>query len=328
MELQTTAKKTRIEWLDIAKGIVILTVIIGHTAEYGGTLRNFIFSFHMPLFFILSGYTYKIPKSLSDLKTQLKKDLKRLYFPCFLVAWLYEVCVAIANGTALNWLIVLKRLLWGNDNYTWGDLFFPGIGAVWFLSALFLAKLLYGFLQLKGKDHEHIGFYLVLAYIGILIGRKIWLPQSLDIILIAVLFLHIGHLWKTKEALIQKYLILLSSISAVVWLWPLEKGIYIELAARQYPFGLICVLEAICATFLIVQVTKMLEKFRIIKTVFIFLGQHTLEILCIHCLDSIFFTWDANDFVLRILLNILILIIYLLIKRNIYKLIHRCCRRQ
>ena len=46
MELQTTAKKTRIEWLDIAKGIVILTVIIGHTAEYGGTLRNFIFSFH------------------------------------------------------------------------------------------------------------------------------------------------------------------------------------------------------------------------------------------------------------------------------------------
>lgn len=320
MELQTTAKKTRIEWLDIAKGIVILTVIIGHTAEYGGTLRNFIFSFHMPLFFILSGYTYKIPKSLSDLKTQLKKDLKRLYFPCFLVAWLYEVCVAIANGTALNWLIVLKRLLWGNGcEYTWREFFLPGIGVVWFLLALLLAKLCYGFLQWKSKDYHHIGFYIILAYVGILIGRKIWLPQSFDIVFVAMLFLHIGHLWKSKETSIQKHLILLCSISAVAWLWPLEKGIYIELATRQYPYGAISVLEAICATFIIVQSTKMLARFKVIKIIFVFLGQHTLEILCIHCLDSIFFTWDANDFVLRILLNILILIVYLLIKRSIYK---------
>ena len=50
----------RIAWVDVAKGIAILLVIIGHTVNFGSATRNFIFSFHMPLFFILSGYTFKL----------------------------------------------------------------------------------------------------------------------------------------------------------------------------------------------------------------------------------------------------------------------------
>ena len=49
-------KKKRILWLDIAKAIAIFAMIEGHTAPYGGALRNFIYSFHMPLFFIASYY--------------------------------------------------------------------------------------------------------------------------------------------------------------------------------------------------------------------------------------------------------------------------------
>lgn len=45
----------RIEWVDLAKGIAILAVITGH--ETSGFIKFLIFSFHMPIFFILSGYT-------------------------------------------------------------------------------------------------------------------------------------------------------------------------------------------------------------------------------------------------------------------------------
>lgn len=45
-------KKKRILWLDIAKAIAIFAMIEGHTAPYGGALRNFIYSFHMPLFLL------------------------------------------------------------------------------------------------------------------------------------------------------------------------------------------------------------------------------------------------------------------------------------
>ncbi len=48
----------RIYWIDCAKGITILLVIIGHSI-YNPMVRGPIFSFHMPLFFILSGMTYK-----------------------------------------------------------------------------------------------------------------------------------------------------------------------------------------------------------------------------------------------------------------------------
>ena len=55
LEIQTQNQK-RIDWLDIAKGIAILCIIIGHS--FGkNRIGVFIFSFHMPLFFILSGYT-------------------------------------------------------------------------------------------------------------------------------------------------------------------------------------------------------------------------------------------------------------------------------
>lgn len=50
---------TRLTWVDIAKGLAIILVIIGHTAPFGSIARNTIFSFHMPLFFLLSGYCTK-----------------------------------------------------------------------------------------------------------------------------------------------------------------------------------------------------------------------------------------------------------------------------
>lgn len=49
----------RIEWVDIAKGIAILLVVLGHTGLAVGSARYldaFIYSFHLPLFFVLSGY--------------------------------------------------------------------------------------------------------------------------------------------------------------------------------------------------------------------------------------------------------------------------------
>lgn len=43
----------RIAWIDIAKGIAILLMIIGHELPSNCHLYGLIFSFHMPLFFIL-----------------------------------------------------------------------------------------------------------------------------------------------------------------------------------------------------------------------------------------------------------------------------------
>ena len=50
----TEPSTKRIAWIDMAKAIAILLMVIGHEAS--GNIYTWIFSFHMPLFFILSGY--------------------------------------------------------------------------------------------------------------------------------------------------------------------------------------------------------------------------------------------------------------------------------
>ena len=46
------AVRQRIDWIDTAKGLCMILVIVGHTLPYGNLMRNFIFSFHMPAFFL------------------------------------------------------------------------------------------------------------------------------------------------------------------------------------------------------------------------------------------------------------------------------------
>lgn len=46
--------KTRVEYIDFMRGIAMLLVIYGHCSEMN-TANRFILSFHMPLFFFISG---------------------------------------------------------------------------------------------------------------------------------------------------------------------------------------------------------------------------------------------------------------------------------
>ena len=69
----------RIEWIDNAKGLGILFVIIAHVINHTQTLMSastLIYTFHMPLFFILSGFTLS-EKTLSlNVKQLISKYAK------------------------------------------------------------------------------------------------------------------------------------------------------------------------------------------------------------------------------------------------------------
>ena len=58
MELET---KQRIQWIDVAKGLAILIVVLGHCiGNLTDPVNKIILAFHMPLFFFLSGYCVKV----------------------------------------------------------------------------------------------------------------------------------------------------------------------------------------------------------------------------------------------------------------------------
>ena len=66
-------------YISAAKGIIIILMVIGHSGA-PIPLQNSIYLFHMPCFFLISGYLFK-EKYLNDAKQFIYKKVKGLYYP-------------------------------------------------------------------------------------------------------------------------------------------------------------------------------------------------------------------------------------------------------
>lgn len=149
--------KNRIEWVDIAKGIGIILVLWGHGMS---SFYDEIYRFHMPLFFLLSGYLYN---SKCGLKDFCMKKMYSLYVP--FVVWnilgVILEALLIGNGS------IIKRVMGVFLTIDKSGAFF---GATWFLGALFVTSILYKLLDTYlnfsgGKRHNYyFGIHIACSY--------------------------------------------------------------------------------------------------------------------------------------------------------------------
>ena len=161
----------RIDSIDIAKGITILLMVIGHCHlqpdfKY---LYLWIFSFHMPLFFFLSGYFFR-PRSNKEL---IKSDLNKLVKPYILTSALisgFLLCFESPNA-ASNKLIGFLMGVDGNKEAMF-QITDGGGGPIWFLLALFWCRLFYNLLYGICAKYEFI-LSLILSVIAWQIGYRI-----------------------------------------------------------------------------------------------------------------------------------------------------------
>ena len=81
----------RIAWIDFAKGLVIILMVLGHVVNLGTALLKFIFVFHMPFFFIMAGYLLNLDKwgGAENFKPFANKLFKRLLVPYYLANILF-----------------------------------------------------------------------------------------------------------------------------------------------------------------------------------------------------------------------------------------------
>ena len=192
--------KSRLEFVDIAKGIGIMIVCFGHSGAEDVVI-SWIGGFIVPLFFILSGYMYKdkgIPVG-KDLYNKGKKLLKPYLF--------FSVVL----------LLIYKRFAW-NDIvgvfysryclYTYhapDNIFFMKAtnSPMWFLTAMFATFPLFYIIM---KNEKYIK-WIVLSYLLITWGctfLPILLPWSLDVAFIMAIFMYIGVLFRRQENLLNK----------------------------------------------------------------------------------------------------------------------------
>jgi len=75
----------RIGWIDFAKGVAIILMVLGH-AVVTSPLKKFIFVFHMPFFFVMAGFLLNLNKwgGAENFNAFAAKLFKRLLVPYYL----------------------------------------------------------------------------------------------------------------------------------------------------------------------------------------------------------------------------------------------------
>lgn len=185
--------------IDIARGIGILLVVIGHLVQYGHSTFNYIFAFHMPLFYFLSGYVCSNDFS----KPKFLKKIKSLLIP--------YLCFSLL-GCIVTLIIPIWRVGLSCENFTYQFLYnvqpeFLHVGQVWFLFSLIIITILFfinNILICNSKNQFWFGLFLfVIAYaihryIKISIcSTYLWrCPFKIDTALYAFIFFQSGYICK------------------------------------------------------------------------------------------------------------------------------------
>lgn len=138
-------EKKRLDYLDMAKGIGIILVVIAHSPYTSERVQAFITAFHMPLFYIVSGMLIcHTGEERRDFKTIVKKKAKGVMAPylCFsLLYMLIDLILMYARPGRLTWTDMHRAFIEFVTLY--------GISVMWFLSALFFGELIFFFLKKK-----------------------------------------------------------------------------------------------------------------------------------------------------------------------------------
>lgn len=260
----TILETKRLDWVDVAKGITILLMVAGHTS-IPETISKYIWSFHMPFFFFVSGvfYSEKKYKTFSSL-------FKRRLFTLLVPYVFFSVVVMLGYQGTVYWNP--KELYLGWNGY-----------ALWFIPVLFMSEmLLYPFAKYIEKPIIKITIIILMLCLSKLLALlDIYLPFKIEAVPLASSFLFMGYILKdfSKKYLFPIWLILIAFLVSVALSQILPKT---DVAQNEIGWVIPNYINAIVGIFFVMQLSRLLLSYSINKFVNQFLlwsGKNTLFIL-------------------------------------------------
>ncbi len=260
-------KEIKLEWIEALKFVGIIAVILGHIASPLGT---FIFSWHMPLFFIMAGFFIKVDLSVEQF---IAKEFKRLIIPYF-----------IFSGMALV-LETLKRILLHREAldlvdslvgvFIWMDmdaLIDSYAFVLWFLPALFFARLL-TYLILKVVDRT--AFQLLLVMSAFIVSFYLQLPFAIDNALNAFVFVYVGYFLFKIDNNSYWPLVLL----ALIFVYYMNDFPVLNMSQKHYGSVVVNIAWAVACSYILISVIR---KFNKIPNVITLWGSNTMLLFILH----------------------------------------------
>lgn len=233
----------------------------------------------MPLFFIISGYLYK---NIS-VKELLKKSKSLLIaYTATVLAYVVYNFIFVNHNEALRWLI---SGLYGGTQNRFSYLY--GVGGIWFLLALFWARLFMHYILLIEEKIYQMIIVGVLAYTVVRTYGVFTLPWCIQNGVLACLFIYVGYIFKENN-FFEKIHPMIWLVCTVLWLYGCLQG---EIQEENMIMvicdvtSLLSVIRAVLGTIMVVGVARVIEKIKYLREPFILIGRITLYILCTHIFE-------------------------------------------
>ena len=279
----------RIEVFDICKGILIIMVVLGHIISEKSDIHAWIYSWHMPAFFIISGilltYNRYIKKHRILYLRVINIGFRRLILPYFGYGTLLLFVRWMSNGfeiSNLRWQCV--------DLVT-----MCGIGATWFLPCLFFARLIFYLINYiciknQSKNIFKIVFLLILLIPLFLPGKINFFTLIVFRAMIATVFIIVGNLSIKLFLLLRKFELdiigLLSFILIIVSVFVFIVTGRNASALNTLNFGnpISYMLNALIGSVMIFCIACIIDKIKLsyCKEIFLFFGRNSLIVMGTH----------------------------------------------
>lgn len=201
----------RYNWVDSLKGFGILLMVLNHAIpdhilffKYDvNIMKIYIQSFHVPLFFFISGFLFNSAKWIPKTKDFLISRFNSVLVPYFIFMTLsiianvlYSAIINHVNAYSIHEIsILIFHILYAHYEYI-----YLINGALWFLPALFLSELIYFTLEKALKRRLFvIVSVVILASIGAYFGYPFKPPWHINSALVALMFYASGKLFQNYK---------------------------------------------------------------------------------------------------------------------------------
>jgi fucose 4-O-acetylase-like acetyltransferase len=297
----TPANKPRLAMIDIAKGIGILLIVLGHDmtfAERFGGAGDLLKAFRMPFFFFISGSTFSLGQRTVSTIARERAD-----------AWLKPFAFTVLLFGLLNVFFgvsTVERMFLGllyGTGYTLSPI------AIWFLPHLWLlyvccAALLrhgHGLLETWPRRLALLGFVAVAGYYFLdsfdsvsenaacrQINEFDWrlfdcgLPFSADFLPLTAVYFLLGYFLSAKVKAFRMHIVLFALAAVALVGSHFAFHYTIDLNSRRYDDLVISTLQALVGIYMMLNVSSLLTRSAVLSRMLTYIGRGSLFILLFH----------------------------------------------
>lgn len=275
--------------IDIAKGIGIILVVIGHLSGVTGTtspmllwLKSFLYQFHIPLFFFLSGIFFNKEEAWNHF---LIKKIKRLYIPFVtfnIIFLIVDVILRLISGISIIPTDEFKHTV----KIILGIGLAPLGGATWFLIALIRAVIIYKLINtiFDNKEKEQLFVSvscIIIGVTGLFITGKYYIGSSM----VAVAFYWLGdysrtYLLNLKNCRIWNKTIIL--ILSFIVLTIIRQYNTTDVSMALYENRFLVIVGSCSGIIFIMMLSDILSNIGQFSRILCFIGKNTMTVLIGH----------------------------------------------